>query len=199
MDVLEVYSFNGGLEVFKKHYKKELIEVVEAIRSVDAKLMKTKESKEKTMPGRMLYSPKDLNKAILNDYLYKRGWKKPRIRIETKKGEGRDSYIEADGVKGDVGLEVQFGKYAFLGWDILGKMVIFAENKDYKAGIEVVPVKKLQSKMSTGIGSFTQIVNILEKRGISDKDIPVLILGIGQKKHKEKDVDGILGIRKGSE
>lgn len=194
MDVLDIYSFNGGLEIFKKEYKKELLEVVQAIRSVDGNIMKTKESKEKTMPGKMLYSPVDLNKAILTNNLYKKGWKKPRIKIDSKIGKGKNSYIEADGAKNNVGLEVQFGKYAFLGWDILGKMVIFAENKDYKAGIEVVPVKSLQSQMSTGVGSFTQIVNILEKRGVSDKDIPVLILGIGRKKHKDKEIDKMLGI-----
>ena len=170
MDILEIYSFKNGLEIIKENHLKELIEVVEAIRSVDSSLMKTKVSKEKTMPGKKLFSPVALNKKILNDTLYKIGWSKPKIPLDEK-----SSFIEADGVKGNVGLEVQFGKYAFLGWDILGKMVIFAENGNYDVGIEVVPVKSLQRQMSTGVGSFTQIVNILEKRGVADKDIPILI------------------------
>jgi len=191
MEVLEVYSFNGGLEIIKKKYLKELKEVVEAIRLVKDNEVKTKISKEKTMPGQTLFSPIELNKAILNNHLYKKGWKKPKILLD-----GKSSFIEADGVKNDVGLEVQFGKYAFLGWDIFGKMPIFAKNKYYRVGIEVVASKSLQIEMSTGVGSFVHIVNILKKRGVSDVDIPILILGIGEKAHKNElvDIDKELGI-----
>ncbi len=189
MDVLEIYSFNKGLEIIKKHYKEELREVVEAIRSVDSTVMKTKVSKEKTMMGRKLFSPVNLNKAILDNNLYNKGWSKPKINLD-----GKNSFIEADGVKGEVGLEVQFGKYAFLGWDIFGKMPIFAKNKNYKVGIEVVPVKSLQKQMSTGVGYFDHIVSLLKKRGISNVDIPVLILGIGEKKHSKKETNAILGL-----
>src|SRR3989344_9431683 len=184
MDVLEAYSFNNGLEVIREKYLNELKEVVDAIRSVDSTLMKTKLSKEKTMSGKSLFSPIALNKAILDNTLYKKGWTKPKIPLDDK-----NSFIEADGVKNDVGLEVQFGKYAFLGWDIFGKMPIFAKNKDYKAGIEVVASKTLQGEMSTGVGSFTHIVNILNKRGVSNVDIPILILGIGEKKYRNEGMN----------
>lgn len=113
MDVLEVYSFNNGLEVIKKPHIAELREVVEAIRAINSKKMKTKISEEKTMIGEKLFSPIALNKAILDKNLYKRGWKKPKIPLDDS-----NSFIEADGVKNNVGLEVQFGKYVFLGWDI---------------------------------------------------------------------------------
>lgn len=155
--------------------------------------MKTKISKEKTMKGVKLFSPIALNKAILNKNLYKRGWTKPKIDLDES-----NSFIEADGVKNNVGLEIQFGKYAFLGWDIFGKMPIFAKNKNYKVGIEVVASKTLQVEMSTGVGSFTHIVNILKRRGVSNVDIPILILGIGEKKYKDKRTDDIkkeLGLR----
>ena len=189
MDILEVYSFNNGLEVIKKKYLKELREVVEAIRSVDATIMKTKLSKEKTMSGKSLFSPIALNKAILDNTLYKKGWTKPKIELDDN-----HSFIEADDVKNDVGLEVQFGKYAFLGWDIFGKMPIFAKNKDYKVGIEVVASKTLQGQMSTGVGSFTHIVNLLNRRGVSNVDIPILILGIGEKKYKDEGMNKMLGL-----
>lgn len=50
-------------------------------------------------------------------------------------------------------------------------------------GIEIVPVKGLADEMSTGVSYFEQFVWDLEHRGISDIDIPVLIIGI--------DTDGI--------
>lgn len=191
MDVLEIYSWHGGLEIIKKEHKRELKEVIDAIRSINEEDVKTKVSKEKTMQGRSLYSPIALNKAILIDNLYNKGWSKPKIALDEN-----HSFIEADGVKGEVGLEVQFGKYAFLGWDIFGKMPIFARNKNYSVGIEVVAVKSLQAQMSTGVGSFTHIVNLLKKRGVSNVDIPILILGIGEKKHsdKNKSIDKELGL-----
>jgi hypothetical protein len=173
MRVVDRYSFKNGLEILKKEKPDELSEVIDAIKHVDAEKCKTKVSKEKTMPGKMLYSPKALNKEILDNFLYKKGWSKPKIPFERP-----GSFIEGDGVKNGVGLEVQFGKYAFLGWDIFGKMVIFARHEHYKYGIEVVPMASLRKKMSTGIGSFEQITNILEKRGKADLDIPVAVLGV---------------------
>lgn len=50
-------------------------------------------------------------------------------------------------------------------------------------GIEIVPVKGLVDGMSTGVSYFEQFVWDLEHRGVSDIDIPVLVLGI--------DTDGI--------
>lgn len=192
MEILEFYSFNGGLNAIKRKHTAELREVVNAIRSVNASKMKTKISKEKTMKGVRLFSPIALNKAILDNYLYKRGWEKPKIELDES-----HSFIEADGVKNDVGLEIQFGKYAFLGWDIFGKMPIFAKNKDYKVGIEVVASKTLQGEMSTGVGSFTHIVNILKRRGVSNVDIPILILGMGEEKDRDegKNIEKELGLK----
>lgn len=44
--------------------------------------------------------------------------------------------------------------------------------------IEVVPVKDFVSEMSSGVSYFEQFVWDLDQRGVSDIDIPVLILGI---------------------
>jgi hypothetical protein len=45
-------------------------------------------------------------------------------------------------------------------------------------GIEVVPVKRFADNMSTGVSYFEQFTWDLTHRGISNIDIPVLILGI---------------------
>lgn len=57
-------------------------------------------------------------------------------------------------------------------------MTIFANLGVIDSGIEVVPVKGLAEEMSTGVSYFEQFVWDLEHRGVSDIDIPVLILGI---------------------
>jgi len=88
-----------------------------------------------------------------------------------------------DFVKNKLGVEVQFGKYSFMVYNVCAKMTIFAKLGVIDCGIEIVPVKGLADEMSTGVSYFEQFVWDLEHRGISDIDIPVLILGI--------DTDGI--------
>jgi hypothetical protein len=61
MRVLARYSFAGGAKYIKSNFAELLSEVEEAIGKVDATACLTKESKEKTMVGKMLYSPVALN------------------------------------------------------------------------------------------------------------------------------------------
>ncbi len=58
------YSFNGGREAVETKYPHLLAEIEAALTSVDAEQHRTKQSKEKTMLGQMLYSPVSLNAAI---------------------------------------------------------------------------------------------------------------------------------------
>ena len=177
MRVAEQYSHKNGEAFIHEHFDYLLREIEAIIASVDAKQCQTKISKEKTMPGRVLYSPKSLNAAFEAE-LKRFGWQKPRI-IANSYASGRHSgYREMDGVKDGLGVEVQFGKYAFLTYDIIAKMVIFAKRGHIKAGVEICPMKTLTDQMSTGIGNFHQLVWDLQQRGVSDIDIPVLVLGI---------------------
>jgi Restriction endonuclease BglII len=183
MDIVAEYSFKKGREIIVTQFPEQYDEVCSAIREVDAETARVKKSREITMPGKLLYSPIALNNALLRDRLYQRGWKKPVLRYQTTVPETNESYsgyIEGDGEKGGLGLEVQFGKYAFLGWDIFGKMPIFALRNYFQAAIEVVPMASFsrRKQMSSGIGCFDQIKAMLELRGESDLDIPVLVLGI---------------------
>jgi hypothetical protein len=57
-------------------------------------------------------------------------------------------------------------------------MTIFKKLGHIIAGVEVVPVKELAEQMSTGVSYFEQFVWDLEQRGVSDIDIPVMIIGI---------------------
>ncbi len=63
-----VYSFNRGKEVIEKKFYNELIEITKCINSVVSENHKNKVSKEKTMPGKMLYSPPSLNRAFKDQF-----------------------------------------------------------------------------------------------------------------------------------
>jgi len=189
MRVLGVYSFKNGEEVVKKKYTKELKEIYSIISKINADAHITKESKEKTMPGKMLYDPKALNKSFKGEFS-KLGWGKFKIKCDYSQKyyvEGYNAskpknppYREMDFVKNKLGVEVQFGKYSFMVYNVCAKMTIFHNLKIIDAGVEIVPIKELASRMSTGVSYFEQFVWDLESRGVSDIDIPVLILGIGK-------------------
>ena len=83
-----------------------------------------------------------------------------------------------DFVKDKLGVEVQFGKYSFMVYNVCAKMTIFRNLGFIDAGIEIVPIKCFANEMSTGVSYFEQFVWDLEQRGTANIDIPVLILGI---------------------
>lgn len=84
-----------------------------------------------------------------------------------------------DGIKNKVGLEIQFGKYAFMGYDIFSKMIIFKNLQYIECGVEIVPSSELVKQMSTGVSSFDQLLVDFNNRGESNIDIPVFIVSIG--------------------
>jgi hypothetical protein len=86
-----------------------------------------------------------------------------------------------DFLKEKFGVEVQFGKYAFMVYNVCAKMTIFNKLNFINAGIEIVPIKQFADEMSTGVSYFEQFIWDLEHRGVADIDIPVLIFGIDDK------------------
>lgn len=180
MEIIAEYSHKDGKKFLEKHHPKELQEIKEVISLVDASPCKTKESEEKTMMGKMLYSPKRLNKRFKKMF-EERGWNPAKIRVKTaipELGETHKGTREMDMVKNKVGVEVQFGKYAFMVYNVSAKMTIFAKQGLIDSGVEIVAMREMTKEMSTGVSYFEQMKTDLEMRGIADIDIPVLILGI---------------------
>ncbi len=188
MRIVGVYSFNRGREEIIHRYPALLTEVEETIAGVNAEDHKTKVSKEKTMPGRMLFSPRSLNSAFKREF-GKKDWSPVRVSCDypteyytegykAKEQGRRGAFREMDFVKDRLGVEIQFGKYSFMVYNVCAKMTIFNKLGHIECGIEVVPVKSFAAEMSTGVSYFEQIVWDLENRGVADIDIPVLILGL---------------------
>jgi hypothetical protein len=187
MKIAGEFSFNKGATVLAKHHQQRLDEVYDVISRVDSSTCKTKKSKEKTMRGKILYSPRALNRAF-KALFTPLGWSnckvpcqyptqfyKPGYKAETlSKGAFRDM----DFVKDQLGVEVQFGKYAFMVYNVCAKMTIFHKLGHIDTGIEIVPIKRFADQMSTGVSYFEQFVWDLQHRGVSNIDVPVLIIGI---------------------
>ena len=187
MRIAGIYSFNNGAEIIEASFATELQEIRDCIAAVDSANHKTKVSKEKTMPGKILYKPGSLNKAFKREF-FARGWSNHKIQAEypteyytpdyERPETVRGAFREMDFVKDRVGVEVQFGKYAFMVYNVSAKMTIFHNQGIIDVGVEIVPLKEFANEMSTGVSYFEQFVWDLEHRGVSNIDIPVLILGI---------------------
>lgn len=181
------FSFKGGKEVVNAQCPDLLAEVEAIIQRVDSSKHKRKRSKEKTMRGQLLYSPISINKAFKREFL-KRSWSPIRVPCDYSTAhysEGYDNkrlragaFREMDFVKRSLGVEVQFGKYAFMVYNVCAKMTIFRNLGHIRFGIEIVPVKAFADEMSSGVSYFEQFIWDLEARGVADIDVPVLILGI---------------------
>lgn len=187
MRIAGVYSFNDGKKQVAENYANLLVEVNDVIKTVDASKHKTKESTEQTMMGRMLFSPRSINDAFKTAFA-ERGWSPVRVPctyptthyLEDYKirSKNRGAFREMDFVKEKLGIEVQFGKYAFMVYNVCAKMTIFHNLGHINHGIEIVPVKAFADEMSTGVSYFEQFIWDLESRGVSNIDIPVMVLGI---------------------
>lgn len=182
MQVGGYYSHKDGQQFIEEKFPNELQDVLDAIKQVRAVDVLTKRSAEKAKPS-LLFSPEAMNEKMkkflsLREWTEsapdsKKGFREPRVYLE-----GGREFREMDGIKNRVGLEIQFGKYAFMGYDIFSKMPIFSKRGLIVCGIEVVAMPSLIPDMSTGVSSFSQIVMDMKARGVADIDIPTLIIGI---------------------
>jgi hypothetical protein len=201
MKIVQTYSHLNGLEYLLVHKKKLWNEVRLVIQSVDGNACKTKVSKEKTMSGALLYSPIDMNGAF-SDLLVKRGWSESRVNywvtksarlirstlaktaneqkaeIEAAGETPIFSYNQTDFVKDRVTIEVQFGKYAFVAYDLFVKHLAFFVRDQIDVGIEILAMKSLQSKMSSGPGYYEgELYNII-RNGRGVPAVPLVLVGI---------------------
>lgn len=94
MKIVATYDFNGGKNVVLTKYIREFSQIESVIDSIDSKLYKTKESTEKTMKGKMLFSPVEINKAFKTEFL-KIGWSNHKVNCKYIHGEYLDGYIPA--------------------------------------------------------------------------------------------------------
>jgi len=187
MIIAAEYSFNKGAETVALKWPKLRKELEGIIQRLDSSKHKTKESKEKTMPGKWLFDPTAMNRTLTHLFESK-GWVKHRVPCKyptqyyiagyKPKPTRPGAFREMDFIKDRLGVEIQFGKYAFMVYNVCAKMTIFNKLGVIDAGVEIVPVKSFADEMSTGVSYFEQFVWDLEQRGVGDIDIPVLILGI---------------------
>jgi len=151
-------------------------EIYETIATVKAD--RTKISREKTMVGKSLYSPKDMNSQFrtgFNSLGYSELRDTYTIIIPNSEISVRGAYKQIDFVKEKVLIEVQFGKYAFMFYD-MAKFQYFFNEKKADVGIEIVPCHALYKHMSTGVSYGEQLVYDIERLKRHFPAVPVKVI-----------------------
>lgn len=201
MKIAAKYSHLNGYEWLLVHEKKIWGEIEKVVASVNASEHKTKASKEKGRAGKMLYSPTDINAALAEKF-GERGWKQSRtdywvtddfdlIRktIHLKEEEQRAkieeagrtpirSYNQTDFVKRRVAVEIQFGKYSFIAYDIFVKHLAFYVGDTIDVGIEILPMKAMQTGMSSGPGYYEGALYDIARQGRGVPAVPLVVVGV---------------------
>lgn len=177
MKIVYEYSHLGGRQILQTDYPKILKEIRQIVTSVKT-VEKTKVSKEKTMKGKLLFSPIELNsqfKQEFNGHGFHELRDRYNIQIPNYKTIIKNAYKQIDFVKERVLAEVQFGKYPFMFYDLAKFQYFFNENKA-NVGVEIVPCHSLQKQMSTGVSYGEQLVYDIERLKRHFPAVPIYII-----------------------
>ena len=195
------YSHFNGKEHLLTHKPSLWQEIEAVIAGVDAQQCRTKRSQEKTMPGKLLYSPRDMNSAFKQGF-QQHGWQEHRTDFWTTSEEQLlrsiyemppenqkraiesaghtpiGSHNQIDFVKDRIAVEVQFGKYSFVAYDLFVKHMTFYTAGLIDVGMEIVPMKQLQNEMPSGISYYERDLLNLVRQGRGVPAVPLVLIGI---------------------
>ncbi len=201
MRIAKYYSHLNGYEHIVVHKPGLWKEIEEVVAAIDATACKTKVSKEKGKFGRLLYEPIKMNIEFKRE-LEQRGWNESRtsyyvtsdyqlirrtmaLSREEQRQEILDagltpiySYNQTDFVKDRIEIEVQFGKYFSVAYDLFVKHMAFFVGDVVDVGIEILPMKELQSEMSSGPPYYEGELYNLIRQGRSTPAVPLVVIGI---------------------
>ena len=201
MKIAKLHSHLNGREWIAVHQPKLWIEIETAIKAVDAEACRSKKSEEKRMQGKLVYAPIEINRCF-REQLADRGWSEVRTeywvtddfdlirktvsltppeqkkRIEAENKRAIRSYNQTDFQKNRVAIEVQFGKYAFIPYDLFVKHMIFYVGDKIDVGVEILPMKAMQEQMSSGIGYYEGALSHIARQGRGVPAVPLVLIGV---------------------
>lgn len=201
MRVVTYYSHLNGLEFLQVHKPGLWAEILDVIARLDAETCRTKVSKEIRTKDKVLYSPIDINRVMKASF-EGHGWSEQRTsywvtsdaklirktmhmpaaeqkrEIEAAGLTPIFSYNQTDFVKERVAVEVQFGKYSFVAYDLFVKHMAFFVGDVIDVGIEILPMKELQAEMSSGVAYYEGELYNLIREGRGVPAVPLVIVGV---------------------
>lgn len=176
-------------------------QILDAIESIDANQF-LKISNDKTRRGEVLYNQVAINNEFKR-ILGSSGWNEMKTEyyvtgdISTSKDIVREkdaevqkrtieerghtafsTYNQVDFVKDKIAVEVQFGKYFSVAYDLHVKHTFFFLRDEIDVGIEIIPTHAMMRRMDTGVSWFENEVTNVIREGRNNPSVPIVIIGI---------------------
>ncbi len=198
MKLSETYSHFNGLEFLMIHKPELWKEIENIILSVDFYSIKATISKDVLLPDKMIFNTIEIINRF-RDMLTVNNWRDCREIYQENINEINNdsiitkdnakqidfpgehpifSYNQTDFIKERVALEVQFGKYAFVAYDLFVKHLAFYIGDQIDVGIEILPMKSLQTSMSSGVPYYEGELYNVVRQGRGIPAVPLVLIGI---------------------
>lgn len=202
MKIAQKYSHMHGEEFLIVHHNDLYDEIREIIKSTNTDELKIKNSNQKAKSNKVHFSQKTVNR-IFHERFRKKEWIEYRydyyttlnrklmeksLPLSTKEQKnflsshiGTDpihSFLKTDYFKDKIALECKLRNYPHIAHDLFVKYVLFYTCGMANLGIEILPTKKMQTQMSSGIAYFEGEVYKVMRQGRNNPAVPLLILGI---------------------
>ena len=186
MRIVETHSHFNGLEHLLVHKPQLWQEIKDVIQEVNEHASNTMVSKERSTNGLFQYSPVEMNKSFkrrFKDKNWTESWvamssDQQKDEIEQASSSAIFDYNQTNFVKDRVAIEVQFGKYSFVAYDLFVKHLAFYMSDKIDVGIEILPMKKLQFEMSSGPSYYERDLYKVIRQGRCVPAVPLVIVGI---------------------
>lgn len=134
----------GAWSRIQKNFGSELAEIQSAINEIDL-------TELKASPRHNIYISSSAYTKEFRQKMFDLGWMPNRIAF----GENPKAHFSSvDLMKNGVGLEMTFGKFAFVESELFVKFPLFARVAGLQVGIVIVPMKSLCRKLGPGVGTF---------------------------------------------
>lgn len=196
-----IYNHLNAKEFLLVNRSEEWKQLMEAIEQIDANSF-LKISKDKVRKGEVLY-----NQVAINDefkrLLANTGWSemkreyyvsgdiptakeivkikdpgKQKEIIEERGLTAFPTYNQVDFVKDRIAVEVQFGKYFSVAYDLHVKHTFFFLRDEIDVGVEIIPTHAMMRRMDTGVSWFENEVANVIREGRNNPSVPIVIIGI---------------------
>ncbi len=201
MKIAEIHSHLNGLEwliVQKPALWKEIQLVIASVKTHQFKCPpsnKIKKRCKKPYDGEIIradferdFHAKGYHKSESDHWLTINA-KIARRTMELLPDDQKDNILEAresstgnfnqtDFVKDRVAIEVQFGKYAFVAYDLFVKHLAFYIGDHIDVGIEILAMKSFQSQMSSGVAYYEGEFYNVVRQGRGVPAVPLVLIGV---------------------
>jgi len=202
MKIAAQYSHLNGLEFLMVRHPDRWKEIQKVIDWIDATRCRTKVSREKRKAKEgLLFSPIAMKDEMRSGFKA-RGWAQQiptswatrdeklirktmpltqeQLRAEIAAAGNTPAYSlnQTDFVKDRIAVEVRFGKYSFFAYDLFVKHMALFVGDAIDVGVEILPMKELQARMSSGIGYYErELYNVL-RQGRGVPAVPLVLIGV---------------------